>query len=132
MPQRWYFFRSAIACIGTPSGKCFFVDGDTKAYNGYAGNWAVTATRNQDNGAPLVVGRGGKTDIISESDGTIYSGCYVNGTIEIWAQDNSFGKAIRATLVNVQFVKNGESFGGAAPATAANLGDLSFEEEDDI
>jgi len=114
------------------SGKCFFVDGDTKVYSGYAGNWAVTATRNQENGAPLVVGRGGKNDVLSASDGKIYSGCYVNGTIEVWAQDNSFGKAIRATLVNVQYVKKGESFGGAAPATAANLEDLSFEDDEDL
>jgi hypothetical protein len=116
--------------IKATSGKCFFVDGDTKAYNGYAGNWAVTATRNQDAGAPLVVGRGGRKDVLSAADGKIYSGCYVNGTIEVWAQDNSFGKAIRATLVNVQFVKNGESFGGAAPANANNLDELAFEDDE--
>jgi hypothetical protein len=107
------------------------VDGNTKAYNGYVGNWAITATRNQDTGAPIVVGRGGIKDPLTAADGKIYSGCYVNGTIEVWAQDNSFGKALRATLVNVQFVKNGESFGGAAPASAANLDELAFEEDEE-
>lgn len=111
------------------SQKCCFYDGDTKAYNGYPGNWILSATRNQDAGAPVVVDRGKRP--LTAKDGVLYSGCYVNGTVEIWAQDNSFGKAVRATLVNVQFNRDGESFGGAAPANANDLDDLGYDDSDE-
>lgn len=115
--------------IFAAGNKCCWVNGDSKAYNGYAGNWALTATRNQDDGRPLVVDRG--KNPIAASDGKIYSGAYVNGIVEVWAQDNSFGKAIRATLSTVQWVKDGESFGGAAPASADGLDDLGSDYDDD-
>jgi hypothetical protein len=71
---------------------------------------------------------------LSAEDGKIYSGAWVNGIVEIWAQSNSYGNAIRATLVTVQFVKDGDSFGGAAPASAEGLDDLGadFDDEDDL
>lgn len=111
------------------SNKCCWIDGNLKSYNGFAGNWALTATRAQDAGAPVVVDRG--KNPLSQQSGKIYSGCWVNGTVEIFAQDNSFGKGIRAGLVNVQWVKDGESFGGAAPASADGLDDLGDDYDDD-
>jgi hypothetical protein len=118
------------AAMAAGAAKCCFYDGDTKAYNGYAGNWIVSATRNQNDGAPMVVDRNKRP--LTAKDGKLYSGCYVNGTVEIWAQSNEFGKALRATLVNVQFAGDGESFGGAAPATANDLDDLGYDGDDDI
>lgn len=111
------------------SKTCCWTDGDNVSYNGYAGNWALVATRNQDAGRPVLVDRA--KNPLSAQDGKLYSGSFVNATIELWAQDNSFGKAIRATLVNVQFVKDGESFGGAAPASADGLDDLGYEDDDE-
>lgn len=108
--------------------KCCFIDGNLKEYNGYAGNWALTATRSQESGRPAVVDR--QKQDLHANDGKIYAGCYVNAVVELWSQDNSYGKAIRATLVTVQFVKDGESFGGAAPATADDLDALDFDEDD--
>lgn len=130
--DKWGAKADSILKNAIATQKVCFLDGDSKEYNGYAGNYALVATRNADAGRPVVVDRA--KNPLTASDGKIYSGCYVNGTVEIWAQDNSFGKAIRATLVNVQFVKDGESFGGAAPATASDLDDLGFEEdeEDDL
>lgn len=122
--------ESILKALTTAHNKCCFIDGNNKAYNGYAGNWALTATRNQDDGAPIVVDRAKRP--VAPSDGKIYSGCYVNATVELWAQDNSFGKAIRATLVNVQFVKDGGSFGGAAPASMEGLDDLAFEGDEEF
>lgn len=56
---------------------------------------------------------------LAEDDGRIYAGCYVNALVEFWAQDNQFGKRINASLRGVQFVKDGEPFGGGGvPATA--------------
>jgi len=48
---------------------------------------------------------------ITEEDGKIYAGCYVNATIRLWVQNNSYGKRVNAELRAVQFVKDGESFG---------------------
>jgi hypothetical protein len=115
-----------------PNGqKCCLVDGNTKTYNGYAGNFALSSTRDQTAGKPKVVDRN-KSVELTAADGKLYGGCYVNAVVDIWAQDNQFGKAIRATLVTVQFVKDGESFGGAVPASADALDDLDFEDDGDL
>jgi hypothetical protein len=42
----------------------------------------------------------------------------VNTNVTLWTQDNKFGKAIRANLRIVQFVKDGKAFSGSAPANA--------------
>lgn len=90
--------------------KCCFLNGDTKAYDGYAGNWALTSTRDQSKGRPLVLDQF-KNPLVA-ADGKPYAGCYVNATVEIWPQDNKYGRAIRCTLLGVQFLRDGDSFGG--------------------
>lgn len=104
-------------------------DGDLKAsYDGFAGNKFVSA-RSDPAKRPTVIDRD-RSPLI-ESDGRPYSGCYVNMQIEVWAQDNSFGKGINAQLLGVQFVRDGDSFGGgAAPANPDDFGDLSAEGEE--
>ena len=47
---------------------------------------------------------------IAESDNVVYAGCFVNGIISLWAQDNQFGKRINAQLDGVQFVRDGDAF----------------------
>jgi hypothetical protein len=128
--EKWGAKADAILKAARATQKICFIDGDTKNYNGYAGNWALTATRSVDAGKPVVVDRA--KNAVSKEDGLFYGGCVVNATVELWAQDNSFGKTVRATLVNIQFVKDGESFGGAAPASDDGLDDLAFEEEGDL
>ena len=58
---------------------------------------------------PAVVNR--DVSPITEEDGVIYAGCYVNATVRLWVQDNKWGKRVNAELRAVQFVKDGESFG---------------------
>jgi len=48
---------------------------------------------------------------ITEEDGKVYAGCYVNATIRLWVQNNKWGKRVNAELRAVQFLKDGESFG---------------------
>lgn len=64
---------------------------------------------------PAVVDR--QVNPLTEEDGVIYAGCYVNATIRLWVQDNKFGRRVNAELRAVQFVKDGDSF-GAAPVKA--------------
>lgn len=88
-------------------------NGDEKSdYDGFSGNLYVSA---RSNVRPLVI----DTDRspLSEGDGRPYSGCFVNGKIAIWAQDNKYGKRINAQLQGVQFFKDGDAFGGGRPAS---------------
>jgi hypothetical protein len=43
-----------------------------------------------------------------------YGGCYANVVVQIWVQDNDYGKAIRCKLLAVQFAGDGEPLGGTA------------------
>ncbi len=69
---------------------------------------------------------------MAEEDGVIYAGCYVNASIEIWAQDNQYGKAIRATLRGVQFFRDGDAFTANNVAAADEFDDLSVDGDDDL
>lgn len=109
---------------GNPNKFCY-QDGDTKAdYDGFEGCMSISA---KNKSRPLVVDRD-KTPLMPD-DGKPYAGCYVNASIEFWAQDNQWGKGIRATLRGVQFLKDGDAFAGGAPATPDEFDDLSVEED---
>lgn len=96
-------------------------DGDTGSrtgYDGYAGHMALSAKNKK---RPTVKDR--DTSQLSESDGRPYAGCYVNASIEIWAQENKYGKAMRASLRGIQFVRDGDQFTAGTVA-----GDDEFED----
>jgi hypothetical protein len=57
---------------------------------------------------------------LAESDNRPYSGCYVNCIIELWAQNNAYGKRINANLLAVQFYKDGQPFGDAGANASVN------------
>lgn len=64
---------------------------------------------------PAVANRKGEP--VAEGDPQCpYAGCFVNATLTLWTQNNSFGKRINGNLRGVQFVRDGEAF-GAAPVS---------------
>ena len=65
---------------------------------------------------------------LAEEDGRPYAGCYVNASIELWVQDNNYGKRINATLMGVQFYKDGEAFSGGGVANVDDFEDVSLED----
>lgn len=92
---------------------CLRDGNDKPEMDGYGdGVMFVNASRKT---RPAVVDR--QVNPVTEEDGVIYAGCYVNATIRLWVQDNKFGKRVNAELRAVQFVKDGESF-GAGPVNA--------------
>jgi hypothetical protein len=96
-------------------------NGDTKAqYAGYEGMLFINASNPV---RPLVLDRD-KTPL-TEADGRPYGGCYVNVSIELWAQDNKFGKRINASLGGVQFVKDGDRFGGGSSADESDFDEIT-------
>lgn len=84
-------------------------DGEPK--DGYAGHIAIKAS---NKAMPKVVGR--QRQPLTEADGIPYGGCYVNAQIDIWPQDNKYGKFLNVKLLAVQFWADGDSFGGGARA----------------
>lgn len=82
-------------------------------YAGFEGMHWVSAS---DKTRPTVIDR--DKSPLTSADGKPYGGCYVNAIIEVWAQDNAYGKRVNASLKGVQFVKHGDAFSGGAPASA--------------
>ena len=65
-------------------------------------------------------------DKTEATEADIYSGCYVNVKVEVYAFEYNTKKMIPATLLGVQFVKDGDAFaGGAKVADADEFDDIS-------
>ena len=112
--------RIAIEAFGeVPKGlkKCFGLAKNhekKKEYDGYEGMFYI-ATSNDTR--PVLVDK--KRNKLDEVDGPalLYAGSYVNTVITLWTQDHPVGgKGVNANLRIIQFQKDGEPFGGNAPA----------------
>lgn len=91
-------------------------DGDTKTkYDGFPGNLFISATA-QENSPPTVVDQA--RNPLGARSGKPYAGCFVNASLEFWAQDNKFGQRINCTLRGVQFLRDGDAFSAGRPADA--------------
>lgn len=89
-------------------------DGDAKSeIPGYAGNFFINASNKL---RPLVVD--GQKQVLDAASGKPYSGCYVNARIQFWGQDNQFGKRVNASLMGIQFLRDGERLSGGGVAAA--------------
>lgn len=67
-----------------------------------------------------------KTYTKSDVERLIYDGCRVNAKIELWAQNNKYGRRINCTLLGVMFAGDGKSFGGgSAPASADDFASMA-------
>lgn len=108
----------------TAKGRVCFVagpktDSSGQPYAGFEGAYHMS-TRGKTR--PLCLNRD-KTPV-AEQDGVIYAGCYVNASVELWTQDNKWGKRINASLRGVHFVRDGDAFTGGAPASPDEFPDL--------
>lgn len=122
---KWGAKADGILTLMKKQDKTALHDGDLKMnYSGFAGNLYVSA-RSQTR--PTVVDAN-KTPLTA-ADGKPYAGCYVNAVVELWAQDNSYGKRVNASLGGVQFAADGDSFGGGSgPADVDEFDDLASDE----
>jgi hypothetical protein len=126
--EKWE--KKANTILSTIRGKdqaCLH-NGDLKAqYEGFEGNYYISARAYSK---PLVIDR--NKQVLAEDSGKPYGGCYVNASIELWAQDNQWGKRINATLRGVQFLRDGDAFAGSAPASEDEFEDLGDTGTDDL
>jgi len=122
--EKWGAKADAILKTIRAADKTCLHSGDLKSnYDGFEGMMYVSA-RNPLK--PYVVDLN-KTPLVAE-DGRPYAGCYVNAVLELWTQDNNYGKRINATLLGVQFYKDGDSFVGGGVADDSDFDDLSSED----
>ena len=59
----------------------------------------------------------------------IYSGCYCNVSLDIWAWNNTNGKGLGAGLLGLRFRDDGEAFGGGGSSCSDE--DLGDDDEDE-
>ena len=122
--EKWKDKAATILRTLRASGKVCLRDGEAKGeLAGFAGNMFVAA---RSPIRPTVIDRD-RTPLTVE-DGRPYGGCYVNAIIQVWAQDNGFGKRVNASLKGVQFYRDGEAFGGGGVARAEEFDEFEAEE----
>lgn len=97
-------------------------DGDLSNYDGYDGLWFLAA---HSKVRPTVIDR--NREPLDAASGRPYAGCYVNAIVEIYVQEGE-NPGIRAGLSGIQFVRDGEAFGGGRPASADEFDDLSGDD----
>ena len=110
--ERWKEkYKRALEKINASDKSCVS-DGDMKGDSpGFEGHVFVRASNRQ---RPLVLD--GSKNILTGTEGLIYSGCYVIASLDIWAQVK-FQDRINATLLGVQFYRDGDHFSaGAIPS----------------
>ncbi|PQV51839.1 ssDNA-binding protein [Paraburkholderia sp. BL21I4N1] len=121
--------KKAVATLESIRGntnKFCYQKGDLKDYDGFEGMMYVAAHRKQNDGRALLLDsiadpETGKPARLLDAagkwvpgkEGRIYAGCYVNATIEIYAQAGANG-GMRCGLMGVQFYRDGDSFSGAS------------------
>lgn len=110
--------EAALKGMRNNPNKFCYQDGDTKTYDGYEGMMALSA---KSTVRPLVIDRD-RSQLV-EADGKPYAGCYVNASVELFGYENS-GNGISASLSGVQFVKDGDAFGGGSPAAVTDFDKL--------
>ena len=119
--DKWGAKADAMLKTMRATDKVALHDGDLKAQ--YAGFEGMMYISSRNPVRPLVVDQ--KRTPLTEADGKPYAGCYVDVSIELWAQDNNYGKRINATLGGVQFRADGDAFVGGGAASEDDFEDIS-------
>lgn len=109
---------------GNTNRMCY-TKGDLKEYEGYAGNLVLSGHRGQKQGKPGVfdctrAGPDGKPLPLTADSGKPYAGCYVNASVDIYAQSGE-NQGIRCGLVGVWFAADGDAFSGARTAAPSEF-----------
>jgi hypothetical protein len=128
--EKWGAKADAVLKALKAADKTCIHNGDAKTdWEGFEGNFYISASNKV---RPSVFDRD-KSPLV-EADGVIYSGCMFDLNMEIWAQDNEFGKRLNATLRGVRFRADGDRFsgGGSAPAEADEFEDDISAPDDDL
>jgi hypothetical protein len=94
------------------------------------GCWVLNSRATEGKNAPPLILDRRRARVEEGGEGAPYAGCYVNAQVELWGQWNKY-KRSNCTLLGVQFVKDGDAFGGGRPADPNAFADLGDQGEED-
>ena len=124
--EKWLGKASAVLKSLAAENKICFKDGDLKTeYDGFDGCMFIKASNAV---RPGIFDKDGTE--LSESSGRPYAGCYVMANVDIWAQDNKYGKRINAKLLGVKFYADGDAFVGSATSSANDFDKIDNGDDD--
>lgn len=103
--------RDMVRSFAAKAELCLHNGNEKSEYAGFPGMMFVSSSNDKP---PVVVDENKRVLTAVNHNGKIYSGCFVNAQIDVWAQDNQYGKKVNATLVAVQYHAQGEAFSGGA------------------
>lgn len=112
------------------TAKVCFKDGDESDRPEQQGHWTLKAKTKK---RPTVIhSKAEGSENLAREDGVIYSGCYVNALIDdnFYCYSN-YGKGVSASLLGVQFSKDGESFEGSRVADVNEFDEFDDGEDDE-
>ena len=109
-----------------PSEKLCLKDGDDYEYDGYEGHKSFKAANSK---RPMLLDN--DKSPLTEDDNKLYAGCYVNAIVELWYQNNAYGKRVNANLLGVQFYKHGTPFGDGVSASGDDFDAFDDVDSDD-
>jgi hypothetical protein len=107
-------FKKDLKAANMGADKICLKDGDELDRPEFEGKMTIKASTKK---RPLVIDR--DKSMLTEDDNKIYAGCYVNGILSLWGQNNNFGKRVNAQLDGVQFCQDGEPFGDSGVSVDA-------------
>lgn len=109
-----------------------------EAEEGYSDMWFVSCSQSDLAKPPQIFSQSGRKVTIdnrpsfSEDDAVPYSGCYGRLLIEVWAQDNKWGKRVNARFLAASFSEHGEPFGAQGISADAARDALGLSEPDPV
>lgn len=98
-------------------------------YDDEQGFYKLNLKRREQDGAPIVIDRA--KNKLDASSGKPYGGCYINVSFDLWVYDKQ-STGTSATLLGIQFVDDGEPFGGSSQPSENDFEDLSTDNEDEF
>ncbi len=120
----------AEAVLGSIKGNkqnMAFLDGDLQLYDGFAGNYSISASRRELDGPPLLLraNPGTKDNPNKATASELYSGSYVISHISFWTWSKN-GYSMNCNLLGLQVYRPGEAFSGGG--TSSNVEEFGNED----
>tara|TARA_R110000772_G_scaffold268565_3_gene396243 strand:+ start:2045 stop:2671 length:627 start_codon:yes stop_codon:yes gene_type:complete len=72
-----------------------------------------------------------RREAIEENSGLLFSGCYVNAVLDVYAYDGDSGKGVTASLEGVQLLRKGEPLGFAKINAESEFDEEEIDADDD-
>lgn len=119
--------EAVVRMLGATAKLCKY-DGDTRDYVGFEGMTAVNASCNADMPPTLVTP--GRKRLANADQSMIYSGCWANVIVNVWAMDNDFGRRVNAELKGIQFLEDDVRLGGATVASVDDFEEIEGHEDE--